>query len=848
MPWRLVTYLLFGLAWLALVASVWGQTVDDRFLDGLRERRLFQLAEKCCLSELQASRLTDERRAQLAVELSRTYAQHALHSAPSERDARWTQAMQVTETFLKDEATNPQVVLVQVQAGLVNLAHGELLRQEAEVVPGGKRLEESRHYLRTSIAQLQAAGQEIAVQLRRQNLGQANGPGVLTADELAPLAKNVNYQLARAFRNQGQSYPPASADRSAALLQAVELLDSLAKLDTIDPLAWQSRLDEVICYGLLDDADAAARRLSLLDEQHPPPEVVLAARAERLQLALKAHRLDDARKIVEAGRAQDGRTSSELDYATVEAYLAFWRASLAAEKPEEANRWQTKASDMIHEIDRLYGPYWSRRAEGLLAGIVSASSGTDDVAVLMRAAESYYRAGRDDEAVTAFDRTRQQAETSKDFAKAFSAGYTAAAIEQQQKHLAEAAARFRQLSLAMRENEKAPDAHLLAIYNSAQLLTDQTPAAWADYVQMLEEHLKLWPTSATADQSRLWLGRWQERQRAWPEAIAAYSQIKPDRLPYAEAITALGRCYSGWLEDMRATGKPTGELASTGAQFFEHVITGTTGQLPLNWTPVDRVAALTAARIWLTFTSENARRAEQIITSAVAASADAPAEWKQQAQLLLAFALAGQGRRDEASKAIEQVSAGEPAQLLPLLQSLAEIAESATPEVRRELAELSLRAAQLMNRAAKPLTADEQRRFGVLYARALAAAGNRTEALTTIESFAKTYPRDADVQEEYGRLLLTSGDDAASLHLALEKWREVEQASRPGTARWFRAKYYLALTHEQLGNHDRAAKIIKLTQVLHPELGGPEMQPKFLSLLKQATDPNRPRAAPKGTR
>ena len=44
--------------------------------------------------------------------------------------------------------------------------------------------------------------------------------------------------------------------------------------------------------------------------------------------------------------------------------------------------------------------------------------------------------------------------------------------------------------------------------------------------------------------------------------------------------------------------------------------------------------------------------------------------------------------------------------------------------------------------------------------------------------------------------------------------------------------YFDDMVHQhRLGKNDRAAKLIKLTRTLHPDLGGAAMQAKFLELL-----------------
>ena len=70
------------LAILLALASAGIDPHEERFLEGLRERRLFALAQTHCLQRLSDSSLPEARRAELIVELSRSYTEHALHSTP----------------------------------------------------------------------------------------------------------------------------------------------------------------------------------------------------------------------------------------------------------------------------------------------------------------------------------------------------------------------------------------------------------------------------------------------------------------------------------------------------------------------------------------------------------------------------------------------------------------------------------------------------------------------------------------------------------------------------------------------------------------------------------------------
>ena len=108
----------------------------------------------------------------------------------------------------------------------------------------------------------------------------------------------------------------------------------------------------------------------------------------------------------------------------------------------------------------------------------------------------------------------------------------------------------------------------------------------------------------------------------------------------------------------------------------------------------------------------------------------------------------------------------------------------------------------------------------------------RDESLQVYRRVVDRLPDDGRVQESYASLLLDSGGPQR-LAEARERWRQVLRRSRPQSTRWFRAKYAQAMANERLGDKQQAVKIVKLLQVIHPELGGPEMKAKFDALLKR---------------
>ena len=397
-------YLLAILAVLAagVAAAQDEPSADQRFLAGLRQRGLYQLAEKYCDEELGKPELSATRRAELTVELSLVLAERAAGSPPAGRAPLWERAWQVTEDFAREHPDHPRLIQVRLQGALGLLAHGELARQEAELSTDRQRLlEPARAQLREAIRRLREVEKAVEQMLRRPDREGPAVEGGLSARQLESIQDSVRYELARAYRNQGQCYGAGSDDRADALIQAGAVLDPLARLDTEHPLAWRSRIDQIVCYRLLEDYPKAAQKLSALAAQKPPAEIALRARAEQLRLALAENKLQEAVTLASAGRQIDGVTSPELDLAVLQTCIAGWRTARQANRNDEAEQWYTRAVGQVRLIEREHGPYWMRRAETLLAGSVGGSPEGSDLATtihphpttsetLMEAAESVF--------------------------------------------------------------------------------------------------------------------------------------------------------------------------------------------------------------------------------------------------------------------------------------------------------------------------------------------------------------------------------------------------------------------------------------------------------------------------
>jgi tetratricopeptide (TPR) repeat protein len=811
------------------LATAADDTAEQRFLAGLRERGLLKLAEKYCIDRLKQVDLSETRRADVTIELSCVLSDQAVNAPPDARGPLWQRAQQATDDFAAKNSQSPHVLLVRLQGALNLLTRGELVRQEAQAAAdGGPLLDDARAQLSAAIEQLRTLDEAVEQQLAPER----SDPTKLSPYQLAALQKNIRHELPRALRNYGQCYPEKSPDRVNALTQAVKLLASLAKLDRDDPLYFRSRIDLIVCQRLLGDVEAAASTIQALLAEKPPPAVELRVRAERIRGALAGGGLPAALTLLADGREMDGLTSPELDCAWLETYLSAWQAAAKTDDKAQLAEWQKKADAMVRLIESSYGPYWKRRAESLLVGSVRASPNSGDLNMWVRAAEGLFRSGRPDEAIAAYRRAAKAAVGEGNADRAFELLFVAATIEHQRNRHEPAMAAYRQLAVGSPKHAKAAEAHLLAAYHAAQLAKDGQPASTKQYVDLLQEHLQTWPAGRTADDVRRRLGRIYEYQRDWAQAVAAYRGVSAKDAEFLPAVESVERCYRAWLTQKKAAREPTEPVAVAAADWLEAVALGRQGRWPAKWGAVERFAALAAARLLLDETAAGHSRAAKILSAALEAAADAPAEWKSAAETMLVCSLAGAGQRREAGDVLKKLTGGSTEQILAMLDGLGRLAVTARPEVRREIGALQLLAIEPLWPARDKLTPSQRLSVERLRAQALADAGRTDEALAAFRSLVKAYPQDLSLQHGEMRLLLARGDKA-SLQAVLDKCRQLDKDTVQGSPRWLRIQYWIVSAQYGLGNRQPAAARIRVLQELYPKMGGPGLKAEFDELLSR---------------
>jgi hypothetical protein len=791
---------------------------EDRFLEGLRQRRLFELAEVYCERRLAEQQLSESERGLLVVELIRCLAEHAANARPDERVRLWEQARHTAAKFLADYPQHPRRILIRMQDALTVLAQGELARMESELgVAGATPVAEARTAIREAVKLLTNIEQELDERIALHNdLRPAED---LSIAELRALQQNVRFQKARALQNLGLSYPAKSADRKSQLSQAQEQLGTaLLQVAPDQPLAHRMRIDQIVCYRLLGDINKARQFLDAFPQDDVSAEIRNRWQAERIRLVLASEGPKAAWSLISQERGTGNDRWPELDFARLETQIGLWQAA-AENKEAEAAQWRDEALASVERIERAHGPYWARRAELLLLE-TGRGRGGGSLDLLERTAADFYIKGRLDEALAAYDEAAKLATEAASSDQAFAFAYKAALLQQQRKQHADAARRFAELASAMPDAPNSGNAHLHAIVNVAQQIAED-PASQASYVRLLDEHLQQWSEDPTADTARLWLGRYHQSQGSWDAAVRALRDISPTAAFRGEAIERLIQTWLAWLAELAATAAEPETIAEDAVDYLDRVAqNGETA--PANDISTRAKAAIAAARIRLDYTSTDPAVVESRLRAVLQEAPPAPADWQAEAQVLLVAALAAQpGRGEDATNALAQVESPDVDLWYPLLLRVGRLTENATGQRSRELGAIQRLAAENLKQHLATLEDGKRRVVERLRAVALSATGSQAEAVVEWEKLAQRYPDDVSIQQSFGEWLSRS-DDPDLLQQAAAQWRKIAARSRPRTARWFHAKYQLAEVLFQLGDKASVSKLIRylratedLSQTVH---------------------------------
>ncbi|MFV2066656.1 MAG: hypothetical protein ACC645_06710 [Pirellulales bacterium] len=348
------------------------RSADARFMEGLRRRRLFSLAETHCRRRLADPGLGAREQADWTIELVRTLVGQAVAGRTPPQSPQWKQAHQTCAQFAKEFPNHPFAPLIALQESLTWIEQGKVAR--AMAVPHQASASVARSHFRHALRRLESLNAELKIAVRNQFQGHTDEYGGLTTKELQSLRNQTSFHWARALRLQGETYRLGEVDRNDALAQAVEKLTPLAELPFADQLVWQCRLERIACLRLLgtypkttpavphgrkamsydgvlgpalEQVSNAQQELARLDEARLPVDLRPLFEAERLRLLLASGDVEAARAVANEKGARGDAGSEELELARFETAFAAWRQAIRQGSSETASRTDATSSQDV---------------------------------------------------------------------------------------------------------------------------------------------------------------------------------------------------------------------------------------------------------------------------------------------------------------------------------------------------------------------------------------------------------------------------------------------------------------------------------------------------------------------
>jgi tetratricopeptide (TPR) repeat protein len=810
-------------------------TMDERkereHVEALCARGAFEEAERYCLQRQVDGSLEARSRVFYAIQRSHCLVRRALAASPPEAESLWQSAEANLEEMAKQPFPPPRLLLLGAQKGLVALTRGVWLAERAEFSGDEKQKRDAVGALRRSIADLKRLDEPLSAEVRRRTTPREEDR--LRPDELRSLSNQIQFHQGQGHVWLGKLHAPRTPDRIDALNQAVSLFGPLADLPSDQPLAWESRLELVEALRLRRSFDEAERLLKRLEAEPGSPTARLRLRATAIRMALDQEDLARALSLAELGREIEATTSPELDEAFLEAALAAWSDADKRNRPDESRHWQEKAQAIVESLAKNHvGAYWQERGKRLVAR-AARSNGVADVGLLVQAAETHYRSGDLESAIATYDRASSAAEAVGNLLQTFDLAFLAATIEHQRRHWTQASKRYRELALRFAKHDRASEAHLLAAHDELQRLREESIHDQATYGDLLREHLRLWPSGPSASEAQWRLARLLEHQGDWLAAADLYRAVGPAHQRGVDSIASTLRCYKRMLaaQDPREP-KARPEILEAARYFQRLALTevGAHDEVP----PEARdTAALAAAELLIDLGEEGPAAAEQILSSYLDKTEPA-AERRDELEGMRLLAIVAQGDLHRVQNQIETLNGLPPAQLYSCLRALHSRRRAEEEADETSQAKLLLLLFDKLEPRLKELSPDQQRDCRAWKAMALADAGQRDEAAEQMAAIVQEDPSLVTIAE-YARLLSDSTKERDWSH-GLELWRTVERGAKVGSQAWFEAKLQLAQLHARLGNDEQARKILRLTELLHPELGGSASKAKFEALRQRLSE------------
>jgi hypothetical protein len=772
--------------------------ITVRTIDGLKQRRLFDLAIRYAESVLADDDTGQAARVDVAVALIDTLGQRAFQG----RDSELWEAARRTARDLQQRIRAPREILIAVQFALLDQLQLEKWVRQVETGTASEEIRQQALAIAPRlVTQLEQLQQETTVLLNRRP-GPREEDSWFSPNELLTLRYNLQYQTARALQHRAALYGEQQELSRNDVLKLVEdqLVSVLQAVGPEQDLWWRVQADRLAMAGTIGDFRAADQLFQSLPLTASLPSSRQLVDAEWIRILTRRERFDDA--VAVAGKHTQASSTPALDLARAELFVV-----MAGHTDDPT--WKQRALDLTASMEEVHGGYWGRLASLAVVGSASANLAAESsLDLLIRVADEAQRKQQWDEALQALDTAAARASAAGSRERAWQLGFRAASIEQTRQHHEAAAARFEQLASEYSDLPEAHAGYLMACWNLTRP-TDQDAARTRRYEDLLVRLIETWPRSSSADQARIWLAAIRRARKNWPAAIGLLLDVNAASPLFEKAVTDLRDAAGRLLRSQEFSAESKANVRAALVVRLYPLWQLEPAGLPDNWPN-------TRARIIL-----------QLVELQALFDATLPGDLSQPLEDLLIEATTPDDVRVSAmalayvldQRAISLATSAEDRQ-----RQLTIIREGLAP--RDDVAGTGQRPDRLVEAARQfeaeidELPESQQLEWDQLTIDALASTGHFADAIEKASELASRYPRNASVQIRLARLLTRTAESSAeALPRALLQWRKVARSSRQNSDTWYLAKYQVAKLLTDQGQRADALKLLNFIRAVPPGWG-----------------------------
>ena len=803
------------------------QADDDKLLNGLRDRQLFDLADNYCENLLASDDLPPQRRVSLAVHQLKNLTAKAVFSQAEDRAKIWKRVETIANDF---SSTFPgsRRFLVRTQQSLATIAQTRLIRQEIDA-----RLAQP-DARSTAISLLRSVRDELDDTIHdiNQAIPRATPketPTDLSAPQLSALKASLQFQFAICNIERSQLYDAADkANRKDALSQALKKIATANRTtEKGKPLWWDAKLASSKCLRLLGRVEESDATLKTLPVNLMPTDLKPRFRIERLQVALASEDQKAVGTLVSQALENAQRTPPE-DIALVQAMAWLARTST----PEKSVKWKALAASLVQTTKSSHGRYWGRRAELVLVDSIQQNSANNpaavsispdaDLLILERAAETAVADKRYQNAADDFAKAILLAKRQSDYESVLRLSIRQARIFETLGQRAKAAQVMIDAAIVKPNLANAASAHLRGCWNLSQIISG--PDANKQEVRLqksLEDHLQTWPESPTAEVALLLLGDQYARSENHQAAFETFLRTPVSSPQCAQAIFKAGTSASNLLLSLEQSRQPLnimterllGQLREPGTKnpalkpitelLAADIDVRYRSRLPdqdtIDELQQDPIAKGSLAELYLAIETIS-----EIKDLNVFANKLSQAQNKRLTQQRLHEYLNAMRIRDDSSNSGETLAK---ANLMVAQQAAADAIRSN----KRELAT-----------AWKLRIADLQQ-----------SLNQHQASIETLTDLVNEFPRKADLQIQLAQAM-TEAYGKSDPEKPINQWRRLASKLRPESDNWFLAKYNVAKLLHSSGKRRDALKLLKYMQANPPGWDNSKLKSEFDSLFNKA--------------